>query len=154
MKGSGSNKGQAWSDEVLTCLEVAKGDLALFLALLALRKTENGGPQQVNPKAGHAGQNPYIGGEFGVQTVKAETFRRQAEVAATSLRNHELRYTKDTQRPARLPQGIYAPAFLEHFSHRWAPPEAHTLNVFHAANLNHWYGIFFSKLLGALTKED
>jgi hypothetical protein len=121
-----------WEDELQVILEVAARAGLDWALLAALRKAENGGPQRPNPEASG---NPYVGGEFGVQTVGAPTFEEQARVAANSLRAHLRRFPEN---PFAGTTGIrlgYSVTFVRDFSQRWAPPAAHRLNAQHAENL-------------------
>ncbi|HTX55355.1 MAG TPA: hypothetical protein VMD08_18275 [Candidatus Baltobacteraceae bacterium] len=91
--------------------------------LVALRRTENGGP----------------GREFGVLSVKAPDLDSQARVAANSVR-HSVQRFEQTGGQAIDPQtGQYTEAFLRYFSARYAPVGANNdpsgLNRYHAANL-------------------
>ena len=111
-----------WPDEVTAIRIESRGDLALFAALLALRKTENGGP----------------GKEFGVLTERAPAYVQQLHVAAVSLRNTVAR-VMNLGLTVRTPDGFFTDAFLETFSSRWAPLGAandpENLNANHLPNL-------------------
>lgn len=114
-----------WRAELPAIYRAARGQVALFCALVALRKTEGGGP----------------GNEFGVLSVgSADTFDEELDVASRSLRNHVGRYERAAQARAYDPlTGLYTEAFLRHFSARYAPIGAENdprgLNAHHADNL-------------------
>ncbi len=128
-----SLRGFRKSDESEVVREIA--DLfeidARFLA--ALRETENG-------RAGR---------EYGVLSVKAETYEEQAEIAARTIKNTLARYERDTGIPARGAGGRYTESFILYFSHGgpsypgYAPLGAANdpthLNAHHARNLSAAY---------------
>lgn len=91
--------------------------------LVALRRTENGGP----------------GREFGVCSLAAPGLESQARVAANSVRNGVARFAAQGGQPINPASGTYTPAFLRFFSARYAPVGAPNdpggLNRNHAANL-------------------
>jgi len=64
-----------WEEECRVFLRHARGDVALFLCLAALRKVENGGP----------------GKELGILDPWANTFDRQVQEATTTIRHNEIR---------------------------------------------------------------
>lgn len=112
-----------WAVETPLIWQEARGSVALFCALVALRKCE----------AGRAGR------EFGVLSVPAPTFAEQLAVAARSIRNHAERARVRGVR-VLAPTGLYAEDFLRDFSARWAPTRGATndptgLNAHHADNL-------------------
>jgi hypothetical protein len=110
--------------EYPTLLAAAHGDLAMYLALCALRRTENGGP----------------GRQMGVMDPAADTFEKQVHWAVNTLRHYE----RDALGLGTLtvrdpPTGFYTPAFLTYASHRYAPlgvaNDPNNLNANHAGNL-------------------
>jgi len=112
-----------WGDEIDRIVDEADGDLGILVGLVALRKTENGGP----------------GREYGVLSLPAPTYEKQLEIAGNSLRNSEMRARKAGLR-TRDALGFYTEDFLLFFSARWAPVngatnDPHGLNRHHAANL-------------------
>jgi hypothetical protein len=121
-----------WDQELEVIRQVARRRGIDWALLAALRKAENGGPQRPNP---NPGGNPYLGGEFGVQTYAAPTFAMQANVAANSIRNRLREYHQNPFDQTTHPRLCYRIEFVEGFSHRWAPPAAHALNEVHARNL-------------------
>lgn len=112
-----------WAVEAPIIWAVARGSPALFCALVALRKVENGGD----------------GRQFGVLTVPAPTFEDQLEVAARSIRNHVERCRVKGLRVYDPVTGLFTEEFLRDFSQRWAPLGAgndpNDLNAHHAGNL-------------------
>jgi len=96
-------------------------DLGLAVALMALRKAENGAP----------------GREYGVLSMPAPTYADQLRIAANSLRHREREY-RDRGERARQ-GGFFTEGFLRAFSARWAPLHVENdpkgLNSAHAANL-------------------
>jgi hypothetical protein len=91
--------------------------------LVALRRAENGGP----------------GREFGVRSVSASTREEQARVAANTIRNTALRYTRQGGEIFDPATGRYSEGFLRFLSARYAPVGAANdptgLNQYHARNL-------------------
>lgn len=111
-----------WTDELLAMLTESRGDLGVFAALVALRRTEAGGP----------------GKEFGVLSKYAPTYAQQLHSAAISLRNSEERQ-RLVHTVVRLPGGWFTDDFYDAFSARWAPLRAPNdptgLNIHHANNM-------------------
>lgn len=102
----------------------SRGSIALFCALVALRKTEGGGP----------------GNEFGVLSIaSADTFEEELEIAVRSLHNHVERCRVRGVRVYEPVTGLFSEEFLRDFSSRWAPIGASNdpkgLNAHHADNL-------------------
>jgi hypothetical protein len=91
--------------------------------LVALRRTENGGP----------------GREFGVVGVSAPTLEAQARVAANTIRNTAQRYTEQGGELLDTTTGRYSEGFLRFLSARYAPVgvanDPTGLNRHHARNL-------------------
>jgi hypothetical protein len=91
--------------------------------LVALRRTENGGP----------------GREFGVLSVAAPDLDAQARVAANTVRNSIQRFERGGQAALDPATGRYTEEFLRYLSARYAPIGAANdpagLNRHHAANL-------------------
>lgn len=91
--------------------------------LVALRRTENGGP----------------GREFGVVAVAAPTLEAQARVAANTIRNTAQRYAQQGGEVLDSTTGRYSEGFLRFLSARYAPIGAANdptgLNRHHARNL-------------------
>lgn len=113
-----------WAVEAPLIYREARGQLALFCALMALRKCESGPP----------------GNDFGVLSIaSADTFAEELEVAARSIRNHVERCRTKGLRVYDPVSGLYSEEFLRDFSRRWAPIGAsndpHGLNSAHANNL-------------------
>lgn len=114
-----------WGEELAQMAEEARGDLGVYVALAALRKTENGAP----------------GREFGVLGLPSvDTFEEQCHVAANTIRNHQARYEKAKPgQPVRDVYGFLTADFLRHLSARYAPLGAENdpkgLNANHAGNL-------------------
>ena len=126
-----------WDDELTAMLAEARGDLAVYLALVALRQTEHGGP----------------GREFGVLSERADSYALQLHIAANSLRNAELRCAGLCR--LRDPHsGLYTDDLLTAFSHHWAPLGApndpENLNANHASNLVACYHKLSSPIVQAL----
>jgi hypothetical protein len=91
--------------------------------LLALRRTENGGP----------------GREFGVLSVPAPTYDDQARVAAETVRRNIERFERTGRSAVDPASGRYTEDFIRFFSGRYAPIGAANdpagLNRHHAGNL-------------------
>jgi hypothetical protein len=91
--------------------------------LVALRRTENGGP----------------GREFGVLSVPADGLDAQARVAANTVRNTIRRFERQDGAAVDPISGQYTEDFLRFLSARYAPLGAGNdpagLNRYHAANL-------------------
>jgi hypothetical protein len=124
-------------DDWTRFLAAARGDLAVLLALGAMRQTERGGP----------------GREMGVLAVPAATYDEQVRVTANSLRRHLVRFGGAV--PARrAATGLFTDEFLRSFSARWAPLRAENdprgLNVHHAKNLLAWYHRYAAAAVDAL----
>lgn len=106
-------------------LEEARGDVGVYVALAALRKTEWGRE----------------GREFGVLGLPSvDTYEEQCHVAANTIRNHFERYKKARPGfPVRDSFGFLTADFLRHLSARYAPLGAENdpkgLNANHAGNL-------------------
>lgn len=127
-----------WPEELDVFLPYARGDLAVFIGLAALRKVENGGP----------------GRELGVLSVPAPTLDDQVRIAAASFRNNETRANGTVPRVRDRTTGLYTAEFLDFFSARWAPLNApndpRALNRHHAGNLRKFYRQFAEPILTAL----
>lgn len=113
-----------WSHELPIYWRFARGDVAIYCTLVGLRVAEGGS----------------AGRELGVLSATAPTLQAQADIAANSLHHAETRYIQATGLPPRdATTGLYTDAFLEAFSHRWAPLGAPNdprhLNEHHADNL-------------------
>jgi hypothetical protein len=113
-------------------LAAARGDLAVYLALRALRKVEQG-------RAGR---------ELGVMDTRANTYELQVRWAANTVRHYEHDATDPLTSgfagAVRDPQtGLYTADFLTYASHRYAPVGADNdptgLNANHAGNLRILY---------------
>jgi len=104
--------------------QVAQGSAPLFCALVALRRTEGGGP----------------GNEFGVLSIPSvDTYPEELATAARSFRNHVTR-ARAAGVPVYTPDGgDFTEGFLRSFSARWCPVGAENdprgLNAAHAGNL-------------------
>lgn len=133
-----------WADELAVFQLHARGDLAVLIALCALRKAENGRP----------------GRELGVLSLHAPTLTDQARIAAASFRNHIGR-CDIVHIQARGVGGLFTDAYLESFStgipglsSGWAPRKAENdpggLNVNHVVNLIAFYRRFASAVGTAL----
>jgi hypothetical protein len=136
---TGAVSAQVAADEQPIIVQVAQ-DAGIDPALLAaLRVAENGGPQSVNPNYPKSG-NPYRGGEFGIQTLRAPSFTEQAQIAATTIVKTIGRYQSNTGRSASA-NGRYTADFLRYFSQGgpgyggYAPTGADPLNAHHYLNL-------------------
>lgn len=126
-----------WSEEVALILQEARADVALAVALMALRKAENGAP----------------GREFGVLSTPAPTYHDQLHVAGNSFRNAERR-ARDLGQVTREDDGLFTEGFLRGFSAHWAPLAAendpHGLNANHATNLATFARSFGERALAGL----
>jgi hypothetical protein len=127
----------SWADELAAILAEAKGDLALFLAVVALRLCEWGGP----------------GKEWGVLSEDAPFYANQLHIAATSFHHHETRC--QLLMAIRDPTtGLYRDEFLRAFSAHWAPVDVENdpnhLNERHASNLVSIYHRLSSPVLQAM----
>lgn len=121
---------QSWIEELERIAEEAAGDAGLYVALVALRKTENG-PD---------------GNQFGVMSIldshgrdAVTTYDGELRVAAKSFRNREREWRKQALEP-RDRYGFFTDPFLRAFSSRWAPTHGAAndpkgLNANHALNL-------------------
>ena len=126
-----------WGEEVAAMRIEARGDLAVFAALLALRKAEGGS----------------AGREFGVLSERAPTYTQQCHIAANSLR-HSIDRAMTDGIPVRTSDGFFTDHLLEMFSARWAPRgvanDPHELNANHATNLKHFQARAVLYLVGVL----
>lgn len=150
-QGMSSGSGQRFTgllaqlppDEVTAIFDVATAKGIDPVLLGALRKAENGGPQSPNPNYPASG-NPYRGGEFGIQTLAAPTFRDQAEIAANTIVRTIGRYQDNTGKSASA-GGRYTADFIQYFSQGgpgyggYAPTKSDPLNAFHYQNLLSYY---------------
>lgn len=114
----------------------ARGDLAVFVLLWALRQTENGGP----------------GKEMGILVPEANTLEEQIAWAGGTIRKNVVRYEKQFEKSARDSDGMFTDDFLKFFSNRYAPVEGATndptgLNRYHYRNLKFFYTSWVSKLV-------
>lgn len=124
-------------------LTASRGDLAVYLALRALRKVENGRP----------------GLELGVEDPRASSYALQVRFAANTIRHYERDATdplvsgftgvvRDTK------TGLYTSDFLTYASHRYAPLGAandpHNLNANHAGNWSFLYGVLAQQVTASL----
>lgn len=113
-----------WAVEAPLVYREARGQLALFCALVALRKAESGPP----------------GNDFGVLSIASvDTFDEELATAARSLRNHVERCRVKGLRVYDPLTGLFSEEFLRDFSSRWAPigvsNDPRGLNAHHADNL-------------------
>jgi hypothetical protein len=121
-------------------LAAAQGDLAVAVALAALRKVESGGP----------------GREMGVLSVPAETYDEQVRIAARSFVRAIDRYESapPRARARHAATGCFTDEFLLAFSARWAPLKAENdpehLNMNHAKNLRSWHQRYLGRILMAM----
>lgn len=128
-----------WHDELDAMWREAHADLALYLALIALRRTEGGGS----------------GREFGVLSQSAPLYTQQLRVARISIKNYEDRFQYNPAFAVRDINNLYTDDFLTAFSHKWAPLKAdndpHGLNANHATNFIRFYHSYRDLTLIALT---
>lgn len=108
-------------------LTAARGDVAVFFLLVALRRTENGGP----------------GKEMGILDPRCTTLEEQIQWASNTIRNNVGRYEVKTGHQAREKRGLFTEEFIRYFSGVYAPigamNDATNLNVYHARNLLYFH---------------
>lgn len=117
-------------------LDEADGDMGVFCALVALRRTEWGGP----------------GREFGILSVKAPTYADQLEIAGNTIRNQERRIRQSMANfPTRDTYGFFTDGYFKSLSQRYAPLGAE--NDPKGLNKNHYRNLVFyhSKITKELT---
>lgn len=130
-----------WLAELPSIWRAARGQVALFCALVALRKTESGPP----------------GNEWGVMSIpSADTFEEELDIAARSIRNHVERCRVRGVRVHDPVTGLFSDAFLEDFSAKWAPLGAandpRDLNRNHARNLVRLYELVAAKVAAQMAE--
>ena len=110
----------AAEQEILKSAADTHGVDVLFLC--AVRKHEAGGPQHpnVDPDWKAHKKNPYLGGEMGVQTLRAPTLLEQAAIAANSVR-HRIGDYGTVGTP-------YPDWWIGYFAGIWAPPAVSPMN--------------------------
>ena len=127
-----------WREEVSAMRIESRGNWTVFAVLLALRKTENGGP----------------GLEFGVKSAVAPNYAQQLHLAANSIRNAITRAEAEGL-AVRTPDGYLTDEVLAAFSHRYAPvvgatDDPHALNANHLPNLRAFHAHVIAQLTPAL----